>query len=113
MRDLKQLRASLASGSIDRREFMWRATAIGVSGVMASSIVSQMAVAQTPKKGGHLILGLNGAGAGDSLDPATYAATHVQVFGHQLYNLLIETDDKVNLVPALAESWEARTGATE
>jgi peptide/nickel transport system substrate-binding protein len=113
MRDLKQLRASLASGSIDRREFMWRATAIGVSGVMANSIVSQVAVAQTPKKGGHLILGLNGAGAGDSLDPATYAATHVQVFGHQLYNLLIETDDKVNLVPALAEGWEARAGATE
>src|SRR5258708_34990419 len=98
MRDLKQLRAILANGSIDRREFMWRATAIGVSGVMANTIVSQMAVAQTPTKGGHLILGLNGPGAGDSPDPGTYAATHGQVCGHPLYNFLLETDDKVNLV---------------
>ncbi|MEA2782439.1 MAG: peptide/nickel transport system substrate-binding protein [Rhodospirillaceae bacterium] len=113
MRDLTELLASLTSGSIDRREFMRGATAIGVSGVMATAMVSETALAQTPKRGGNLILGLNGASAGDSLDPGSWASTQIQVFGHQLYNLLIETDDKVRLVPSLAESWEARAGAAE
>src|ERR1700676_1896501 len=89
------------------------AAAIGVSGAMATAIVSQTAFAQTPKKGGNLILGLNGASSSDSLDPGSWASTHVQVFGHQLYNLLIETDEKVQLVPSLAESWEAKPGASE
>src|SRR5258708_27957780 len=113
MQSLLQLRNNLANGSIDRRAFMRGAAAIGVWGAMANAVVSEIAVAQTPKRGGHLILGLNGASATDTLDPGNWASTHIQVFGHQMYNLLIETDEKVRLVPSLAESWEAKPGAVE
>jgi peptide/nickel transport system substrate-binding protein len=113
MRDPKDLGAGPAGGPIGRREFMRGAAAVGVAGATANAVLSQKAFAQTPKRGGNLILGLNGASTSDSLDPGSWASTHIQVFGHQLYNLLIETDDKVRLVPSLAESWEAKTGASE
>src|SRR5262249_17841943 len=89
-----------------------RALALGVSTAMATSVMSEAARAETPKRGGHLILGLNGGGAGDSLDPSMYTATWMQLVGHQLYNTLTEIDEHNPVQPVLAESWEAKPGAT-
>ncbi|MFO1057624.1 MAG: ABC transporter substrate-binding protein [Dongiaceae bacterium] len=111
MSELEYLKGLLIGGRIGRREFLGRTAALGVSAVAAASALGQAAQAATPKKGGVLKVGVDGAGAGDSLDPATYTAVHMQLIGLQLYSTLTELDLKAQVVPALAESWEAKPGA--
>jgi len=41
-----------------------------------------------------------------TLDPAGAKNRSIQWAIHQLYNTLVETDDRLNFVPALARSWE-------
>src|SRR5215218_3385601 len=41
-----------------------------------------------------------------SLDPAFAKSQSVMWVDHQLYNTLVETDDKLNIVPSLARSWD-------
>jgi peptide/nickel transport system substrate-binding protein len=101
------------SEGIGRRDFMTLAGALGVGTALGTTLLGGPARAATPKKGGHLIIGLDGAGAGDSIDPATYTATYMQAAGLQFYNTLTEVDEKGKVQPSLAESWEAKPGATE
>ncbi|MDR0808992.1 MAG: ABC transporter substrate-binding protein [Gemmobacter sp.] len=64
-----------------------------------------------PKKGGHLVLAVDGASAANSLDPATYDATYPEVVGFQWGNALVELDEHAQATSELAESWEAdKTG---
>ncbi|MBI3899328.1 MAG: ABC transporter substrate-binding protein [Gammaproteobacteria bacterium] len=119
MRDRVNLEAMSADDSVSRRDFMKRALALGVSASLAGSMLPQNAKAETPKRGGHLIVGLNGANPTDILDPATYTASHLQIIGMQLYNTLTEVEIGLDLRaqpaahPALAESWDAKPGAKE
>lgn len=104
----------MRSRAISRRAFIDGAIALGATVGSAQPLLGGAAVAaEPPKKGGHLVLGLNGAGAGDTLDPANYTATHMQVFGSQLYETLAEVDENVKLQPRLAVSWEPKPGAKE
>ncbi len=41
-----------------------------------------------------------------TLDPAFAKSQSVMWIDHQLYNTLVETDDKLNIVPSLATSWD-------
>ena len=95
-----------------RREFLERASALGISAALASSVASR-AFAQAPSKGGDLKLGIDSAGATDSLDPATYTANYMQVVGYQWGNCLVELDENNQTVPELAESWEPNADATQ
>ncbi len=107
-----ELRRLLAHKGMRRREFMERAAALGVSTALATSLAGR-AFAQTPKKGGDLKLGIDSAGATDSLDPATYTANYMQTVGYQWGNPLIELDENNKTIPELAESWEANADATQ
>ncbi|MEB0139414.1 ABC transporter substrate-binding protein [Undibacterium sp. CCC2.1] len=69
--------------------------------------------ANTPKKGGHLRLGIDNASSTDRLDPASYVEMYGFVVGAQLFNTLIELNESGGLRPSLALSWEARKGAKE
>jgi peptide/nickel transport system substrate-binding protein len=102
----------LQQGRIGRREFMGRSAALGISSALATTLAGKAASA-APKKGGHLILGIDSAGSGDSIDPATYTANYMQVVGMQLYNTLCEVDEHARVQPSLAVSWEAKPGAAE
>ncbi|MFX4366128.1 ABC transporter substrate-binding protein, partial [Acinetobacter baumannii] len=68
--------------------------------------------ADTPKKGGTLRLGMEGGSASDSLDPRTYADSVPISYGWQIWNGLVEIDENGDPVGELAESWEAKPGAT-
>ena len=69
--NLEQLTAQAVKGQLSRRDFMQRASALGVALPLASSLFSQSTMAaDMPKKGGTLILGLAGGATTDSLDPA-------------------------------------------
>ena len=107
-----ELQRLLAQGGMRRREFMERAAALGVGTALATSLAGR-AFAQTPKKGGDLKLGIDSAGATDSLDPATYTANYMQTVGYQWGNPLVELDEHNKPIPELAESWAPNADATE
>jgi peptide/nickel transport system substrate-binding protein len=113
MSDWNDLQNALRDGRLNRRRFLQQAAMLGITGSLVSGVLAKSALAEEPVKGGHLILALNGAGAGDTLNPGNYTATFMQVVGHQVYNTLIELDQKNLPQPALAESWEPKPGAKE
>src|SRR4051812_22609165 len=93
---------------VDRRELLAGAAALGLS-----FSASGARAADTPKQGGTLRLGMEGGSASDSLDPRTYADSIPISYGWQLWNGLVEIDEKGDPAPELAESWEAKPGAVE
>ncbi|NIZ11536.1 ABC transporter substrate-binding protein [Pseudooceanicola sp. HF7] len=108
---LKSLAASTRKAGLSRREFMTRASAVGIGAVAASSLYGRMAMAQEPVKGGTLRMGLGGGSSTTSLDPALAASQvpfHIiRTFGEQL----IEVNADGSLNPRLAESFEASEDA--
>ncbi|MDO9414648.1 ABC transporter substrate-binding protein [Pararhizobium sp.] len=95
------------NGKMNRREFIGRATAFGLSLSAAGTLFSTSAQAQEPKRGGNLKLGLEGGAATDSLDPAKALSQFLFVVGRNWGDMLVESDPLTGLaVPALAESWE-------
>jgi len=112
--ELRDLGRRLGVGTVTRRQLLGRAAALGISATALSSLLPRVTLAQeTPKRGGHLKVGLDGAGTSDSLDPASYTVFFMEILGQQLYSQLVEVDEKGQVQPALAESWEAKPGATE
>ncbi|SLM61566.1 MULTISPECIES: ABC transporter substrate-binding protein [Dickeya] len=93
---------------MNRRHFIKSACALSV----AASLPFGMAFGaeDTPKKGGHLIVGVDNASSSDRLDPAFWFETYMYFVGSQLFNNLVELDEKGELTPSLAESWESKEG---
>jgi peptide/nickel transport system substrate-binding protein len=114
MNERDTLHRMLLTGEIDRRQFIRSMSALGVSASAASLLLPEIGfAAETPKKGGHLIIGLDGANTSDSLDPATYTIHYMINVGMQLYNQLTELDIKGVPQPSLAESWDVKSGGKE
>src|ERR1700712_5872169 len=93
---------------VERRELLTGAAALGLGLGMPGAMA-----AETAKKGGTLRLGMEGGSASDSLDPRTYADSIPISYGWQLWNGLVEIDEKGDPSPELAESWEAKPGAKD
>jgi len=92
---------------ITRREIL--AAGLGTSALLS---LGPLARAETPKQGGRLRLGVAGASTSDSLDPATWSSIFMQAgLMAGVYNNLSEVDVDGNIVPELAESWEASPDA--
>jgi peptide/nickel transport system substrate-binding protein len=92
--------------------FLRAATAVGIAAPLASSLLSQnVFAADAPKKGGHLIAGLEGGSSTDSLDPALSASqvpfTFLRVWGETLVGIAPTGE----AIPYLATSWEPSNGA--
>ena len=93
---------------LSRRALLGGAAALG-----ATAALPRLARAQTPRRGGHLILGLENASSGDTLDPGRLTGRYIIVVGLQLYDTLVDVDEQLRAKPALAESWAAKPGARE
>lgn len=111
MTELEYQKLLLSLGRISRRQFMGRALALGASTTLAGTMLSQVARASEPKKGGTLKLGMGGGSSTDSMDPATVTDSVGISQCFTTYNYLVELDAERNPVPELAESWEAEPGA--
>lgn len=111
MSDWDDLTAAAIAGKLNRRDFLLRATALGVTATMASSVLSRTALADTPKKGGTLKMGLAGGSTTDSLDPVTYTDSVGFNVGYQIMNGFLEVDPKNKIQPELLESWDISDGA--
>ena len=109
----KHLANGVTKGGLGRREFMGRALAAGVSLTVASQLFAASAEAAEPKKGGHLKLGLEGASATDSIDPAKALSQFLFCANRNWGDLLVESEPLTGVaVPALAESWEPSPDAS-
>jgi peptide/nickel transport system substrate-binding protein len=96
---------------MNRRDFIGRAAALGVSAPLATQLLAGTARA-APVKGGHLIMGCNGGQTTDSLDPGLAASTVPQNVNWGWGECLVVTDpDDGTAQPWLAESWEASADA--
>lgn len=94
---------SSAGSNISRRKFIGGAA---TSITLASSITSRAFAQSTPRKGGHLKIGLDTASTADTMDPAVSQGAYVETVNYTWGNCLVELDEKLNAVPELAESWE-------
>ncbi|MBK5567097.1 ABC transporter substrate-binding protein, partial [Ensifer sp. SSB1] len=100
-------------GKMNRREFLGRAAAAGILASTAGTLFATSAQAQEPKRGGHLKLGLEGAAATDSKDPAKALSQFMFVVGRNWGDMLVESHPTTGApVPALAESWEPSADAS-
>lgn len=110
--ELKNLSKEVTKGQMSRRDFLNRAAVLGLALPFASTFLSESVQAATPKKGGHLVAGLAGGSATDSLDPALNTSkvpfNFVRTWGDTLVQIS-PTDSSA--VPMLAESFESEPGA--
>lgn len=98
-------------GRMSRREFIQLALAAGITVASAETMFTTAARA-APKKGGSLRVGLGHGATTDSLDPGTYPDQMTgTMFWGSMSNSLTEVDNKGNITPDLAESFEPSDGA--
>ncbi|MCZ6744574.1 MAG: ABC transporter substrate-binding protein, partial [Alphaproteobacteria bacterium] len=109
--ELSWLGQQLTRGRISRRDFVVRAAALGVTTALAGTLCAQAVRAATPKKGGHLRTGMGHGSTTDSLDPATYENAWISGLNMHVHNHIGEIAANGDLVPELAESWEASDDA--
>ena len=115
MSELDYLQQQAMRGRISRRELLGRAAAAGATAAVLATMAGALDAhaAETPKSGGTLKLGVGGGSTTDSLDPSTWTDTVMVDAGCGYYNALVETGADNKPVPELAESWEAKPGASE
>ena len=112
MSALKKLERLLNDGKITRREFLARASALGLAAAVSPALLRGTAEA-APKRGGRIILGSAGNSTTDSMDPATLSHTMPQTVNQCLRGMLVEVDYRGEAIPELAESWEATPDAVK
>jgi peptide/nickel transport system substrate-binding protein len=113
MSKLKELEKMLTQGRISRREFLARASALGLAAAVSPTLLRGTARGATPKRGGRLRIGAGGTSTTDSLDPGILLHTMPQTCNQIVRNHLVEIDYKANPIPELAESWEASPDAVQ
>ncbi|RWM46177.1 MAG: ABC transporter substrate-binding protein [Mesorhizobium sp.] len=96
----------------NRREILKSAAGVGALAISSSTgILPVFAEDSAPKKGGHFKIGIGAGSPSDSLDPATYWNSHIQLFAKTLHGYLTQIDADGNLGGELAESWDVSKDA--
>ena len=109
MARIDHLIRSHRAGLISRREFMSMLTALGVTALLSTMPRSSFA---SPKKGGHLRIGLSGGSTTDSLDTRNGLDSITgQCLNWSIRNNLTVVDKDEILQPELAESIESTNKA--
>lgn len=111
MSKLEQLQRELSEGRIERREFIKRATAMGMAAAIPGLVLSEEAKAAAPRRGGKLRQALRGGATSDSLEGATLLDTHNINTSYQVRNCLTEITGEGDVVGDLAESFEPSADA--
>ena len=101
------------SGRMDRREFVGRAGALGLTATAASTLLAKSGIAQEPMKGGTVTVATEYAGQEETYDTTKMTnSTDIQR-SYQVYDRLTNLDRDLNVVPNLAVEWEPANDASE
>ncbi|SMR83483.1 peptide/nickel transport system substrate-binding protein [Aliiroseovarius halocynthiae] len=111
--ELEYLSKRVADRKLSRRDFMGRASALGVSAAAASTMLSSAALAAGPKKGGTMKLGMMGGESTNTLDPAP-AATQVpgmnlRLYGDQMVDVAADGSVEMRLAESVESTPDAKT----
>jgi len=109
--ELEYMSRLVARGRLSRRDFLGRASALGVSAVFANTILASAAMAQAPVRGGILKAGLQGGESTNSLDPATFLSQVPYSLGRAWGELLLEQNPDGSLEYRIAEEYDASDDA--
>ncbi len=109
---LARLLDAIDSGKLGRRAFLTRSAAFGATAALAGTMSASRALADEPKKGGTLLLGLGGGETTDTLDPALYANPVPGAVGRQWGDNLVAVAANGDLEYHLAESVSANEDGT-
>lgn len=95
-----------------RRGFLAGSTALAVSAANPSSLFTNEALANPPRRGGRFRLGLHGGNTLENLDPANVASlSDINISFGQIRNCLTEVAPDGGLIGELAESWAPSSDA--
>ena len=96
MTTLEKLEEMFRQGGITRREFLAKASALGIAAAVSPAILGSKAyAAATPKKGGRLRIGMQGGSTSDTMDPAKFNDIYQQMTSMGfLRNPLVEIDNQ-------------------
>lgn len=111
--EIQRLRQLLSQGAISRREFLSRTAALGLATFIPTGLVDAHTDPLTPKRGGHLRLAINTGSASDSLDPTKNTSNLTRLLFSTFLSQLTEINNKGDLEPLLAESYEPNSDATQ
>ena len=106
------LLSMLQRGQIDRREFLRRGTALGLSAAASASLLSGKAHA-APQRGGHLRVATVQGSTTDSLDPAQLTSGMTSFLQNTAHSQLTEVMPNGDIEPLLAESFESGADPSE
>ncbi|MCV2893303.1 ABC transporter substrate-binding protein [Lentibacter sp. XHP0401] len=109
--ELEYLKKRVTEGKLSRRDFMGKASALGVTAAAANLMMADAVQAQTPKKGGDFKIGSVGGESTNSLDPATYASQVPFHNGKQFGDTLVDVAGDGSIKNLLAESVESSADA--
>jgi peptide/nickel transport system substrate-binding protein len=111
-RQLDWMIGQARTGRMNRREFLGRTTALGVSAGLAAALFARTAAAD-PVKGGVLRAGMSGGESTNSLDPALAASDVPFMINHTWGETLVDVDASGMLDMRLAEEVSSNADATE
>ena len=108
---LKYLTTRVTSGALSRREFLGKASALGVTAAVANTMLADAAKAAGPVMGGTIKIGSSGGESSNTLDPALVAS---EVPLHNLRHwgdTVMAVSPTGELQPRLAESFDSSPDA--
>ena len=114
MRNYEDLQRQFSEGRIGRRDFIKRATALGLAAAVPSALLAEEAIAAAPKRGGKLRQALRGGSTSDTLFGVLGGGdTHQVNTQWQILSNLTEVGADGEVVGELAENWEVNGTATQ
>ncbi|WID99932.1 ABC transporter substrate-binding protein (plasmid) [Bosea vestrisii] len=84
-----------------------------LGGTLGSSLMPNLAFAQTPRKGGRVRVAMAQQSTNDTFDSARFSNANDYIRGSAVFNTLTRLDPAGMPKPELALSWEANAAATE